>query len=146
MLKKNEENALNIVKFNHNQEPKKENYDRNIEDIAIECLKKSNVSGDPEKIANEFIKIYNTLKMKTNSNLQQKIPEQTVFDDYIICLEDGKHLKMLNRHLRVYYKMTFQEYKQKWGLPIDYPCTCRNHSKVRAEIAKKKRNRKNKID
>lgn len=136
MFQKNDVNynESKVVSFNNNFKT-----DDNIEVLALECLKKSNISGKPEEIANEFMKIYNILKIKTNSNLKTNIPEKTVFDDYIICLEDGKHLKMLNRHLKVYYNMTFQEYKQKWGLPIDYPCTCKNHSKKRSDIAKRRK-------
>ena len=50
-------------------------------------------------------------------------------------------MKMLRRHLKVKYGMSFQEYKQKWGLPIDYPDVCKNYSKVRAEIARKRKNK-----
>lgn len=48
-------------------------------------------------------------------------PEESVYFDFLVCLEDGKRLKMLKRHLRVTYGMTPDQYRQKWGLPDDYP-------------------------
>ena len=113
--------------------------DKYLKEISIEILKKANIQGSADEIANEFVKIYNLLKSQLNGTQPKtQIPEQTVFDDYIICLEDGKKMQMLNRHLKVKYHMSFQDYKRKWNLPIDYPCTCKNYSKIRANIAKKR--------
>ena len=63
--------------------------------------------------------------------------KKSVTDDYIVCLEDGKKLKMLKRHLNTAYGMTPEEYRQKWGLPADYPMVAPNYSKTRKELAKK---------
>ena len=63
--------------------------------------------------------------------------KKSVTDDYIICLEDGKKLKMLKRHLNTAYGMTPEEYRQKWGLPADYPMVAPNYSKTRKDLAKK---------
>ena len=120
-----------------------EQQDEYIKNISLEIIKKANIKGNSEDIANEFIKIYHTLKDKINGTNTRNIPTQTVFDDYIICLEDGKKMQMLNRHLKVKYHMSFQDYKKKWGLPIDYPCTCKNYSKIRADIAKKRKHTNN---
>ena len=57
-------------------------------------------------------------------------------DDYIICLEDGKKLKMLKRYLRVNFGLSPQEYREKWDLPADYPMVAKNHLKKRSELAK----------
>ena len=57
--------------------------------------------------------------------------------DYIVCLEDGKKLKMLKRHLSTHYDMTPDEYRQKWGLPADYPMVAPNYAEQRRELAKK---------
>lgn len=62
--------------------------------------------------------------------------EESVTDDYIICLEDGKKLKMLKRHLKSFYNMTPDDYRRKWGLADDYPMVCRNYSKKRSALAK----------
>ncbi len=62
---------------------------------------------------------------------------KSVTPEYIICLEDGKKLKMLKRHLRTNYNMTPEEYRAKWNLPPDYPMVAPNYAKQRSEFAKK---------
>ena len=61
---------------------------------------------------------------------------KSVTPDYIICLEDGKKLKMLKRHLRTTYNLTPEEYRTKWGLPSDYPMVAPNYAKQRSQFAK----------
>jgi predicted transcriptional regulator len=61
---------------------------------------------------------------------------RSVTDDYIVCLEDGKKLKMLKRHLMTAYGMTPQQYRTKWGLPHDYPMVAPNYAVMRRELAK----------
>ena len=61
---------------------------------------------------------------------------KSVTDDYIICLEDGKKLKMLRRHLRSVYNMSPEEYRERWGLPADYPTVAPNYALHRSRIAK----------
>jgi len=61
----------------------------------------------------------------------------SVKPDYIICLEDGKKLKMLKRHLMTHYQMTPDEYRTKWGLPADYPMVAPNYADQRRTLAKK---------
>ncbi|HAA93776.1 MAG: transcriptional regulator [Rhodospirillaceae bacterium] len=62
---------------------------------------------------------------------------KSITPDYIVCLEDGKKLKMLKRHLRTVYGMTPEEYRAKWGLPADYPMVAPNYSRQRSAFAKK---------
>lgn len=62
---------------------------------------------------------------------------RSVTPDYIICLEDGKKLKMLKRHLRAAYNLTPEEYRAKWNLPADYPMVAPNYAAQRSEFAKK---------
>ena len=57
--------------------------------------------------------------------------------DYIVCLEDGKKLKMLKRHLMTHYQMTPDEYRQKWGLSAEYPMVAPNYAEQRRTLAKK---------
>ena len=61
----------------------------------------------------------------------------SVKPDYIVCLEDGKKLKMLKRHLMTHYQMTPDEYRQKWGLNADYPMVAPNYAEQRRSLAKK---------
>lgn len=63
--------------------------------------------------------------------------KKSVTPDYIICLEDGKKLKMLKRHLRTNYNMTPDEYRARWGLPPDYPMVAPRYAAQRSEFAKK---------
>ena len=60
----------------------------------------------------------------------------SVKPDYIVCLEDGKKLKMLKRHLMTHYQMTPEQYRQKWGLPADYPMVAPNYAEQRRTLAK----------
>ena len=62
---------------------------------------------------------------------------RSVTPDYIVCLEDGKKLKMLKRHLKTAYDMTPDDYRQKWGLPHDYPMVAPSYAKKRQQLAKK---------
>lgn len=60
----------------------------------------------------------------------------SVTDDYIVCLEDGKRLTMLKRYLRTHYAMTPEEYRAKWGLPADYPMVAPNYAAKRSALAR----------
>ncbi|MCX5619382.1 MULTISPECIES: MucR family transcriptional regulator [Bombella] len=68
---------------------------------------------------------------------QPAVPvRKSVFPDYIICLEDGKKLKMLKRHLKSTYDMTPDQYREKWGLPSDYPMVAPSYAARRSELAR----------
>ena len=62
--------------------------------------------------------------------------KKSITPDYLICLEDGRELKMLKRHLRTTYNMTPDEYRAKWGLEPDYPMVAPNYARRRSEFAK----------
>ncbi len=62
---------------------------------------------------------------------------KSVFPDYIVCLEDGKKLKMLKRHLQASYGLTPDEYRAKWGLPASYPMVAPNYAEHRSDLARK---------
>ena len=62
---------------------------------------------------------------------------RSITPDYIVCLEEGRKLKMLKRHLATAYGMTPEEYRAKWGLPADYPMVAPNYAKQRSYLAKK---------
>jgi len=70
--------------------------------------------------------------------LRPAVPiRKSITPDYLICLEDGKKLKMLKRHLRSTYDMTPDQYRAKWGLPSDYPMVAPNYAEQRSAFAKK---------
>ena len=62
--------------------------------------------------------------------------KRSVHPDYIVCLEDGKKLKMLKRHLKTSYNMTPEDYRERWGLPPDYPMVAPNYALQRSRLAK----------
>lgn len=69
--------------------------------------------------------------------LRPAVPiKKSVTPEYIVCLEDGKKLKMLKRYLRTAYGMTPDDYRRKWGLPADYPMTAPNYAEQRSAFAK----------
>jgi predicted transcriptional regulator len=88
-------------------------------------------------------KVYQTLRGvgQTPVEAEKPVPavpvKQSVRPDFIVCLEDGKKLKMLKRHLMTSYQMTPAQYRARWGLPADYPMVAPNYAKVRSSLAKK---------
>jgi predicted transcriptional regulator len=62
--------------------------------------------------------------------------KKSITPDYIVCLEDGKKFKSLKRHLRTQYNMTPEQYRERWGLPVDYPMVAPNYAKARSQLAK----------
>jgi predicted transcriptional regulator len=69
--------------------------------------------------------------------LKPAVPiKRSVAADYIVCLEDGKKFKSLKRHLKTHYDLTPEQYREKWGLPADYPMVAPNYSATRSRLAK----------
>ena len=62
--------------------------------------------------------------------------KKSIAPDYLVCLEDGKRFKSLKRHLRTQYNMTPEQYREKWGLPADYPMVAPNYAVARSQLAK----------
>ena len=87
--------------------------------------------------------IYKTLLAVGTLSLTPERPQpavpikKSIFPDYVVCLEDGKKLKMLKRHLKTAYNMTPEEYRERWGLSPDYPMVAPNYAKHRSSLAKK---------
>ena len=91
--------------------------------------------------------VHETLYTLAQSNVQEDgsatrqkpaVPiRRSVNPDYIVCLEDGRKLKMLKRYLRAAFNMTPEEYRARWGLPQDYPMVAPNYAKKRSDFAKK---------
>lgn len=88
--------------------------------------------------------VYNALSTVGEAEVAEAgLPEpavpvtKSVFPDYIVCLECGKRLTMLKRHLMAEHNMTVDQYRAKWGLPSNYPMVAPNYAKTRSELAKK---------
>ena len=97
------------------------------------------------QISDVIKSVYSSLNVLDGEGGDAKSPAQrpavpikkSILPDYIVCLEDGKKLKMLKRHLRTTYGLTPDEYRAKWGLATDYPMVAPNYAKQRSAFAKK---------
>ena len=100
---------------------------------------------DSSEIPKLISDIYDALKLtcsdfdapKNNISKPAVSIKRSVTPDFIVCLEDGRKLKMLKRYLRAAYNMTPDQYRQKWKLPSDYPMVAPNYAKRRSDFAKK---------
>ena len=103
----------------------------------------SNNSVAPDALPSLIQDVYKTLAGVGKEPAQPAKPDpavpvnKSVFADHIVCLEDGKKLKMLKRHLRTSYNMTPEQYRERWGLPAGYPMVAPNYAKHRSSLAKK---------
>jgi predicted transcriptional regulator len=111
-------------------------------DIVAAHVSNNNVN--VEDLPSLITNVYGALSgLGTVETVEQPKPEPAVSirasvkPDYIVCLEDGKKLKMLKRHLMTHYNMTPDEYRQRWNLPADYPMVAPNYAEKRRELAKK---------
>ena len=104
----------------------------------------SNKSVELDQLPEVIRNVYNTLRSldekKETESLAPRKPaisiRRSITPDYIVCLEDGKKLKMLKRHLRAAYGMTPDEYRARWGLAADYPMVAPNYAITRSKFAK----------
>ncbi len=111
-------------------------------DIIAAHVSNNNVNG--EELPSLITSVYGALAGLGNAPAPVEVrPEPAVSirasikPDYIVCLEDGKKLKMLKRHLMTNYKLTPEQYRQRWNLPADYPMVAPNYAEKRRELAKK---------
>ena len=103
----------------------------------------SNNSVTPDALPSLIQDVYRTLSgvgrdVPAMDKPQPAVPvKKSVFADYIVCLEDGKKLKMLKRHLKTAYNMTPEQYRDRWDLPSDYPMVAPSYARHRSSLAKK---------
>ncbi len=105
----------------------------------------SNNSVQPAQISDVIKSVHSSLESIDGGGAASRGPAQkpavpirkSITPDFVICLEDGKKLKMLKRHIRTTYNLTPDEYRIKWGLPADYPMVAPNYAKQRSNFAKK---------
>jgi len=111
-------------------------------DIVSSFVTKNNITTEmlPELIQS----VYNSLLQASisfgnqDANISPAVAlKDSITDDYIICLEDGAKLKMLKRYIRTRFGLSPDEYRQRWGLPANYPMVAPAYSKRRSEFAKK---------
>ncbi|MEQ1497937.1 MAG: MucR family transcriptional regulator [Novosphingobium sp.] len=104
----------------------------------------SNNSVSVDDVSTLISKVYGALAgLGQAAVVEEVMPEPAVSirasikPDFIVCLEDGKKLKMLKRHLMTHYNMTPEQYRARWNLPADYPMVAPNYAEKRRELAKK---------
>lgn len=112
-------------------------------DIVAAYVSQNNVTSSqiPDIIQQVYIVLTGISNGKDDSAAKAGKPavaiRRSVTPDFIVCLEDGRKLKMLKRHLRTAYNLTPEEYRSRWNLPPDYPMVAPNYAKRRSEFAKK---------
>ncbi|MCV0382150.1 MAG: MucR family transcriptional regulator [Erythrobacter sp.] len=111
-------------------------------DIVAAHVSNNNVNVD--EVPTLISSIYSALAGLGEQQTQEETPPEpavsvraSVKPDYLVCLEDGKKLKMLKRYLRTNYDMSPEEYRERWNLPADYPMVAPNYAEKRRELAKK---------
>jgi predicted transcriptional regulator len=110
---------------------------------GIVAAQVSNNTLSPAEIVTLIHQVYKTLSEVGQEPAPVARPEpavpitKSVFSDHIVCLEDGRKLKMLKRHLMSAYNLTPQQYRQRWGLPATYPMVAPNYARQRSSLAKK---------
>jgi predicted transcriptional regulator len=103
----------------------------------------SNNSVTMDALPSLIQEVYKTLAGVGKEPTQPERPQpavpikKSVFADHIVCLEDGKKLKMLKRHLKTAYNMTPEQYRERWSLPPEYPMVAPNYARHRSSLAKK---------
>jgi predicted transcriptional regulator len=110
-------------------------------DIVAAHLSNNKVaSGELPELIRSVVQVLTSINAGEPAPMPRPEPavsiKKSVMPDYIVCLEDGKKLKMLKRHLRTAYKMTPDDYRARWQLPSDYPMVAPNYAKKRSKLAK----------
>ena len=108
--------------------------------VAAKLSNSKTPSSDVAALIQSVYQVLNELRIKgTPAELPAPaVPiKKSVTPNYIVCLEDGRQLMMLKRHLRNAFDMSPEQYRVRWGLPADYPMVAPNYAKKRSQIAKK---------
>lgn len=110
-------------------------------DIVCSYVRNNPLS--PAGVSDLLHAVHNTLGNLTGNGSRQMTDQppavpikKSITPDYLVCLEDGKRLKMLKRYLRSRFKLSPEQYRAKWGLPADYPMVSANYAAVRSDFAK----------
>jgi predicted transcriptional regulator len=89
------------------------------------------------EVYNALLRVGSGVAPEPSEPVKPAVPvKRSIQNDYIICLEDGKKFKSLKRHLRTQYGLSPEEYREKWGLPADYPMVAPNYAQARSNLAK----------
>lgn len=112
---------------------------RSITDLTVDIVVSLLAANcDEEPVSEKSSHERGRLKKKRDQFVPAVPIDESVQDDYIVCLEDGMRFSMLKRHLAETYGMTPDQYRNKWGLPLNYPMTAPAYSRRRSEIARQR--------
>lgn len=106
--------------------------------VSNNSIRPTEVPGLIADVHAAFLKVGNAASAEAGVEKQRPAvnPKRSIFPDYLICLEDGKKFKSLKRHLMTHYKMSPEEYREKWQLDSSYPMVAPNYAKARSNLAK----------
>lgn len=105
--------------------------------VSNNSVPAADLPGLINEIYNALVRVGASVDVAPAEAPKPAIPvKKSVTNDYILCLEDGKKFKSLKRHLRTQYGMSPEEYREKWGLPADYPMVAPNYALARSNLAK----------
>ncbi|WP_193336539.1 MucR family transcriptional regulator [Devosia beringensis] len=121
-------------------------YEQDLIELSTEIVSAyvSHNALSPSDLPKLIADVHGALRTLSNNEVPLQVEElkpavpvrKSVAPDYIICLEDGKKFKSLKRHLRTHYNLSPEEYREKWGLPADYPMVAPSYSATRSKLAK----------
>lgn len=105
--------------------------------VSNHQMEPTNLPGFIQLVQRSLYSIGSRKSIFLSARSEPAVPiEESIQPDYIVCLEDGKHMKMLKRHLKTSYNITPEQYRERWGLPSNYPMVAPNYAKTRRTIAK----------
>jgi len=105
--------------------------------VSNNTVPASEISSLINQVHSALLKVSNGVVESAGEPVKPAIAvKKSVTPDFIVCLEDGKKFKSLKRHLRTQYNMTPEHYREKWGLPPDYPMVAPNYAEARSQLAK----------
>ena len=104
--------------------------------LANNTMPSTEIPGVIEQVFKTLANVNTDVNMTVDRPQPAVLIKKSITPDYLICLEDGKKLKMLKRHLKTAYGMSPDEYRERWGLPADYPMVAPNYAEQRSKLAK----------
>ena len=104
--------------------------------VSNNSVPSSELSGLIEQVYRTLEQVGKGPEPEADKPIPAILVKKSIHPDYLVCLEDGKKLKMLKRHLKTSYDMSPEEYRERWNLPADYPMVAPNYAKQRSKLAK----------
>ena len=105
--------------------------------VSNNAVAASDIAGLISQVHAALLRVTTGQGETSSEPLKPAVPiKRSITPEHIVCLEDGKKFKSLKRHLRTQYNMTPEQYREKWGLAVDYPMVAPNYAAARSQLAK----------